>query len=124
MPKSQTLGFHRRWSLVFGLKGKDESEDLEAEVFEFMEGSGNPCLFPSRQELIAAGRGDLAEAIASRGGWLAYGWDCEEEREKEQVEMEEEHEKGLESGWEPANEPLRDSGEECFALASSSGRLM
>ncbi|XP_039139532.1 protein PTST homolog 2, chloroplastic isoform X1 [Dioscorea cayenensis subsp. rotundata] len=35
-----------------------------------------------------------------------------------------EHEKGLESGWEPANEPLRDSGEECFALASSSGRLI
>ncbi|KAM0952129.1 putative AMP-activated kinase, glycogen-binding protein [Dioscorea sansibarensis] len=117
--KSQTLRLHRRWSLVFGLKGKDEFEDLEAEVFEFMEASANPGFFPSRQELIAAGRGDLAEAIASRGGWLAYGWDCQEEGEKEreeEEEEEEEHRRGLESGWESANEPL------CFALASSSGR--
>ncbi|KAJ0982828.1 hypothetical protein J5N97_011083 [Dioscorea zingiberensis] len=117
--KSQNLRLHWRWSVAFGLKGKDGSEDLEAEVYEFMEASGKPEVFPTRQELVAAGRGDLAEAIASHGGWLALGWDSEDEGEKRR---EEEDEKVLESGLGSANGSLRDAGEECFAFASSSGR--
>lgn len=42
---------------------------------EFMQSSGNSGAFPTKEELIAGGRVDLAEAIANKGGWLAYGWD-------------------------------------------------
>lgn len=61
------------------------SHDLESEIYEFMERSANRMDFPSRDELIAAGREDLARAIAKEGGWLAYGWDLDEEEEEETV---------------------------------------
>ncbi|XP_020589269.1 uncharacterized protein LOC110030725 [Phalaenopsis equestris] len=58
------------------------SYDLEAEIYEFMQRSANPLDFPSRDDLIAAGRGDLARAIEKEGGWLAYGWESDAEEEE------------------------------------------
>ena len=51
---------------------------LEAEIFDFMEKSSKPCSFPTKEELIAAQRMDLVEAIVDHGGWLAYGWDLDD----------------------------------------------
>ncbi|KAK7274713.1 hypothetical protein RIF29_15810 [Crotalaria pallida] len=51
------------------------SSFLEAEILEFMQNSKNPKAFPTREELVAAGRGDLVEAIVKKGGWLTLGWD-------------------------------------------------
>ncbi|XP_061351953.1 protein PTST homolog 2, chloroplastic [Gastrolobium bilobum] len=60
----------------------DESEgdfsSLESEILEFMQNSKNPEAFPTKEELVAAGRMDLAEAIVNNGGWLAFGWDLNE----------------------------------------------
>ncbi|KAG0468914.1 hypothetical protein HPP92_018242 [Vanilla planifolia] len=53
--------------------------ELEAEIYGFMAKSENPSEFPSKEALIAAGREDLAIAIAKEGGWLAYGWNLDEE---------------------------------------------
>ncbi|XP_078429864.1 protein PTST homolog 2, chloroplastic-like [Wolffia australiana] len=50
---------------------------LEAEIFDFMEKSSKPNRFPTKEELIAAKRMDLVEAIADHGGWLAFGWDLD-----------------------------------------------
>jgi hypothetical protein len=36
--------------------------------------SAKPGAFPTREELVAAGRSDLADAVASSGGWLSLGW--------------------------------------------------
>jgi hypothetical protein len=47
---------------------------LEDEILEFMQNSNNPERFPSKEELVKAGRLDLAEAIVKEGGWLSYGW--------------------------------------------------
>ncbi|WJX62412.1 hypothetical protein P8452_47411 [Trifolium repens] len=47
---------------------------LEDEILEFMQNSDNPERFPSKEELVKAGRLDLAEAIVKEGGWLSYGW--------------------------------------------------
>lgn len=57
--------------------------DVEAEIYEFMVRSAKPELFPTRGELLAAGRGDLVDAVAREGGWLAFGWDVDEEEEEE-----------------------------------------
>ncbi|XP_008807858.2 protein FLOURY ENDOSPERM 6, chloroplastic isoform X2 [Phoenix dactylifera] len=66
-------------------KGEDASgpegkRNLEEELCKFMETSEKPDFFPTREQLLAAGRKDLADAIAAEGGWLAYGWNLEEER--------------------------------------------
>uniref|UniRef100_A0A7N0UJN4 AMP-activated protein kinase glycogen-binding domain-containing protein n=1 Tax=Kalanchoe fedtschenkoi TaxID=63787 RepID=A0A7N0UJN4_KALFE len=53
--------------------------DLEAEILEFMKGSGKPAAFPSKKELVEAGRMDLVVGIEREGGWLALGWDLEDE---------------------------------------------
>ncbi|KAJ3687086.1 hypothetical protein LUZ61_016250 [Rhynchospora tenuis] len=58
-------------------------QKLEEEIFEFMRRSKKPDTFPTRDELIEAGRRDLAEAVAGQGGWLAFGWDLKKERERE-----------------------------------------
>ncbi|XP_057448338.1 protein PTST homolog 2, chloroplastic isoform X2 [Lotus japonicus] len=66
---------------VWRCKGRDGSGEgeafssLEAEILEFMQKSENPGAFPTKNELVAAGRVDLVEAIVEEGGWLAYGWD-------------------------------------------------
>ncbi|XP_021685445.2 protein PTST homolog 2, chloroplastic isoform X2 [Hevea brasiliensis] len=51
---------------------------LEAEILEFMKNSDKPEAFPSKKELIDAGRMDLVEDILKQGGWLASGWDLED----------------------------------------------
>lgn len=42
---------------------------------EFMAKSQKPTMFPTKSELIQAGRMDLVESIRSKGGWLSLGWD-------------------------------------------------
>lgn len=49
-------------------------EDLEAAIYDFMRSSDKPGAFPTRAELLAAGRADLARAVESSGGWLSLGW--------------------------------------------------
>lgn len=62
-------------------KGLDSEGDfaLEAEILEFMKSSKNPEAFPSKKDLIEAGREDLVDAIAKKGGWLCLGWNLDEE---------------------------------------------
>lgn len=57
------------------------SHDLEEEIYGFMEISANPTIFPSKEDLIVAGREDLVRAIAKKRGWMAYGWDSDDENE-------------------------------------------
>lgn len=59
---------------------KDEV-DVEEEVYEFMMQSDNPELFPTKEELLAAGREDLVDAMSGQGGWLVLGWDIDDEEE-------------------------------------------
>ncbi|KAL4281488.1 hypothetical protein GQ457_03G007470 [Hibiscus cannabinus] len=60
-------------------KGWENDGDLalEAEILEFMKNSDKPEAFPSKEELIDAGRMDLVEGIKRQGGWLAMGWDLD-----------------------------------------------
>ncbi|KAK8969032.1 hypothetical protein KSP40_PGU006511 [Platanthera guangdongensis] len=60
-------------------QGNRGSHDLEAEIYEFMEMSPNPTLFPSKEDLIVAGRQDLVRAIEKKKGWLAYGWNSDDD---------------------------------------------
>ncbi|KAM0965046.1 hypothetical protein ACFX2C_021010 [Malus domestica] len=59
--------------------GEGDDFNLEAEILEFMKSSKKPGAFPSKKELLEAGREDLVDAIAKKGGWLSLGWDLEEE---------------------------------------------
>ncbi|CAL5431096.1 unnamed protein product [Camellia sinensis] len=76
-------------------KGWDSEGDLglEAEILEFMNESEKPEVFPTKKELVDAGRMDLVEAIVKKGGWLSLGWDLgndnddEEEEEVEEIDM-------------------------------------
>ncbi|XP_021731128.1 uncharacterized protein LOC110698030 isoform X2 [Chenopodium quinoa] len=52
---------------------------LELEVLDFMKNSKKPQKFPSKKELIDAGRMDLLDAIMERGGWMTVGWEDEGE---------------------------------------------
>nr|KYP60254.1 5'-AMP-activated protein kinase subunit beta-2 [Cajanus cajan] len=52
-----------------------EFSSLESQILEFMQGSDKPGVFPTKEELVAAGRVDLVNAIVNEGGWLAFGWD-------------------------------------------------
>ncbi|XP_057949178.1 protein PTST homolog 2, chloroplastic [Malania oleifera] len=67
-------GFVRRCTVWEG--GGDLA--LEAEILEFMKKSRNPAAFPTKKELLVAGRIDLVEAIVKQGGWLSLGWDLDE----------------------------------------------
>ncbi|KAM0904716.1 hypothetical protein ACQ4PT_017843 [Festuca glaucescens] len=60
--------------------GGQEEEELEAAIFDFMRSSDKPGAFPTRAELLAAGRADLAAAVESSGGWLSLGWSSEDAR--------------------------------------------
>ncbi|BFG16600.1 hypothetical protein CerSpe_028750 [Prunus speciosa] len=73
--KGACSGFVRR------CKDWDREGDftLETEILEFMKSSKKPGAFPSKKELLEAGREDLVDAIARKGGWLSLGWDLEEE---------------------------------------------
>ncbi|GJP76895.1 hypothetical protein CLOP_g7342 [Closterium sp. NIES-67] len=58
------------------VQGKVEgSVELEVAIFEFMLAHGHPDRFPTRHELLAAGRQDLVEACLADGGWLSAGWE-------------------------------------------------
>ncbi|MCO5597881.1 hypothetical protein L7F22_051966 [Adiantum nelumboides] len=61
----------------------DESLDLESQILDFMDQSENPDLFPSRSQLLKAGRFDLVEAILAKGGWMVAGWDLEPDPEEQ-----------------------------------------
>lgn len=79
---SSSLGF-------CGKKGEDAfdvSDEWDAEIYEFMAKSEDPTKFPTREQLIAAGRPDLAEAIGRVGGWLAFGWRLEQEDERRSLD--------------------------------------
>ncbi|CAJ1931679.1 unnamed protein product [Sphenostylis stenocarpa] len=52
-----------------------EFSSLEAQILEFMQSSDKPEAFPTKEELVAAGRVDLVNAIVNEGGWLAFGWE-------------------------------------------------
>ncbi|XP_077249153.1 uncharacterized protein LOC143888597 [Tasmannia lanceolata] len=65
--------------------GLDENFNLEAEILDFMRNSSKLQDFPTKEELIATGRMDLVLTIATQGGWLPFGWDLEEEQEKEEI---------------------------------------
>ncbi|KAI4998600.1 protein FLOURY ENDOSPERM 6, chloroplastic-like [Hordeum vulgare subsp. vulgare] len=54
--------------------GPRGQEELEAAIYDFMRRSDKPGAFPTRAELLAAGRNDLAAAVESSGGWLSLGW--------------------------------------------------
>ncbi|XP_020701568.1 protein PTST homolog 2, chloroplastic isoform X2 [Dendrobium catenatum] len=71
-----------RGGVVWAEEELSGSRYLEAEIYEFMVRSADPMGFPSREALKAAGREDLAKAIEKEGGWLAYGWDSDEEEEE------------------------------------------
>ncbi|XP_039039999.1 protein PTST homolog 2, chloroplastic-like isoform X2 [Hibiscus syriacus] len=62
-------------------KGWDNDGDLalEAEILRFMRNSDKPEAFPSQKELLDAGRMDLVERIKRQGGWLAMGWDLDDD---------------------------------------------
>lgn len=51
--------------------------DLEAEIMGFMANSEKPTMFPTKEELVRAGRLDLVESIKKTGGWYSLGWDDE-----------------------------------------------
>ncbi|XP_062111720.1 protein PTST homolog 2, chloroplastic isoform X2 [Humulus lupulus] len=73
---------HCGWSGFVRRCGVWDSEgdfELEAEILEFMNNSNKPGAFPSKKELVDAGRNDLVKAIVKQGGWLSSGWDLDEE---------------------------------------------
>ncbi|KAK7847068.1 protein ptst like protein 2 [Quercus suber] len=76
---SQAVGFVRRC-----VKWDSEEGDLalEGEILEFMKESKNLEAFLSRKELVEAGRMDLVDVIAKKGGWLLLGWDLSKEEDK------------------------------------------
>ncbi|KAL8218296.1 hypothetical protein R6Q57_021669 [Mikania cordata] len=62
-----------------GYSDSEEELDLEREVLVFMKNSRNPNEFPTKKQLLDAGRVDLVDAITKTGGWLALGWDYSED---------------------------------------------
>ncbi|CAN6440329.1 unnamed protein product [Victoria cruziana] len=72
----------RNGSVSLKRSNYDGGFDLEDEIFEFMKRSERPNMFPTKEELIAAGRTDLVNAIVMQGGWLSAGWDLREEEEE------------------------------------------
>lgn len=106
--------------------------ELEAQIYEFMRKAGNLNDFPTREELIAAGRSDLVEAISFHGGWLAFGWGYSEDVPTETKSISREapedsagfQEVFSDGSWE--NDAVGNSvleSEEDLLVSSSSGRL-
>ncbi|KAG9451810.1 hypothetical protein H6P81_004714 [Aristolochia fimbriata] len=90
---SVSLGVDRCFRPLFSVSQVRDSEslvevsdsgsgvDLEEEIFEFMRRSSKPEFFPTKEELLGAGRADLVERIVAEGGWLAWGWGSDGENE-------------------------------------------
>ncbi|CAI9768021.1 unnamed protein product [Fraxinus pennsylvanica] len=70
-------------SLQERCKQSEGDIELEEEIMEFMEKSEKPTMFPTKAELVRAGRMDLVKAIKKRGGWYSLGWEDEDEDEDE-----------------------------------------
>lgn len=49
--------------------------------------SKKPEVFPSKEELVNAGRMDLAEAIVKKGGWLSMGWDLGNQNDVQVIDV-------------------------------------
>lgn len=62
-----------------------DAKKLEDELFEFMGKSTKADSFPTKCELIDAGRSDLVDAILKHGGWFALGWNLDQEEEDIEV---------------------------------------
>lgn len=60
---------------------------LEAEILEFMKSSEKPQAFPSKSDLVQAGRLDLVDAIVKQGGWLSLGWDLDEDERAQESDF-------------------------------------
>ncbi|KAJ0039147.1 hypothetical protein Pint_23143 [Pistacia integerrima] len=74
-----------RGSSCFSLQKDWQGEGdlgLEAAILEFMKSSENPERFPTKKQLMDAGRMDLVEAITRQGGWLTFGWDLDDDEHK------------------------------------------
>nr|XP_027095759.1 protein PTST homolog 2, chloroplastic-like isoform X2 [Coffea arabica] len=63
---------------------REGDSELEEEILEFMEKSAKPGYFPTKKELVEAGRLDLVEAIKNRAGWFTLGWESDDEGNEEQ----------------------------------------
>lgn len=72
---------------------------LEAEILEFMKSSRNPEAFPSKKDLIEAGREDLVDAIVKKGGWLCLGWNLDVEEDGGIGQFLDERESMLATDW-------------------------
>ncbi|KAK6281686.1 hypothetical protein POUND7_015511 [Theobroma cacao] len=94
-------------------KGWDNDADLalEAEILEFMRNSEKPEVFPSKKELVDAGRMDLVERIKRQGGWLAMGWDLDKDNGFQENGFSENYVKhwDLEKEWD--NEAFQERGQ-------------
>ncbi|XWS34944.1 hypothetical protein CRYUN_Cryun21dG0080800 [Craigia yunnanensis] len=71
------------WWCCWCKKEWDNDGDLalEAEILEFMRNREKPEVFPSKKELVDAGRMDLVEGIKKQGGWLVMGWDLDGDKD-------------------------------------------
>lgn len=72
---------------------------LEAEILEFMKSSRNPEAFPSKKDLIEAGREDLVDAIVKKGGWFCLGWNLDVEEDGGIGQLLDERESMLATDW-------------------------
>ncbi|KAK3026653.1 hypothetical protein RJ639_040680 [Escallonia herrerae] len=70
-----------------GCKGweSDGEAALEAEIMKFMKESEKPEVFPTKKELVEAGRTDLVDGIVREGGWMSLGWDLDSEDDDVEV---------------------------------------
>ncbi|KAM5567093.1 hypothetical protein ABKV19_015289 [Rosa sericea] len=91
---------------------------LEAEILEFMKGSEKPEAFPSKRDLVEAGRLDLVDAIVREGGWLSLGWDLGDEETAQDSGF-----RNWDEGYESSDSDMV-SDDSSSVVASSSGRSL
>ncbi|KAK9707292.1 hypothetical protein RND81_07G187200 [Saponaria officinalis] len=103
------LGFSECFGVVSMCKRWESEGDseLELKVLEFMKNSKNPEMFPSKNDLVDAGRVDLVEAIVKRGGWMSMGWNDDDN----EVKIENGLVKSFDFGGEKCGEIDNDEGE-------------
>uniref|UniRef100_A0A2P2KKM6 Uncharacterized protein MANES_01G191800 n=1 Tax=Rhizophora mucronata TaxID=61149 RepID=A0A2P2KKM6_RHIMU len=106
-------------------KGRESGGELalEAEILEFMENSDAPEAFPSKKQLIDAGRLDLVVRILKQGGWLAFGWGSNDDDNDENHENEVVCHDSVEGNDELISQDSLSRVDSCSS-ASSSGRSM
>ncbi|CAA3000122.1 Hypothetical predicted protein [Olea europaea subsp. europaea] len=82
-------GSNRSFRCFWRNKESDADAELEAEIMEFMDKSEKPSMFPTKEELLKAGRMDLVEAIKKKCGWYSLGWEGENVDEDADFKIEE-----------------------------------